>query len=69
MTNAQKIKMGLAYQNMSEAQLAREFGTTPQAFSQRIKTDKFTNAELEQIGNIIGAQYISAFEFPDGTRV
>jgi hypothetical protein len=69
MTNAQRIKMGLAYRNISEAQLARDFGTTPQAFSQRMKTDKFTNAELERIGEIIGAKYISAFEFPDGTRV
>jgi len=69
MTNAQKIKMGLAYKGMSEAQLAREFGTTPQAFSQRMKTDKFSNAELERIGDIIGAKYISAFEFPDGTKV
>jgi len=69
MTNAQKIKMGLAYKGMSEAQLAREFGATPHAFSQRMKTDKFSNAELERIGDIIGAKYISAFEFPDGTKV
>lgn len=69
MTNAQKIKMALAYKGMSEAALAREFDTTPQAFSQRMKTDKFSNEELERIARIIGAVYISAFEFPDGTKV
>ena len=32
MTNAQKIKMALAYRNISESELARRLGTTPQAF-------------------------------------
>lgn len=69
MPNAQKIRMALAYKNLSEAQLAREFGTSPQAFGQRMKTDKFTAEELERIAFILGASYSSTFEFPDGTRI
>lgn len=61
--------MALAYINMSESELARRFGATPQAFNQRMKTDKFTSEELQRIGEIVGAKYISAFQFPDGTKV
>lgn len=69
MTNAQKIKMALAYKNMSESALARQFGSSPQAFNQRMKTDKFTTADLEKIAAILGAKYIFAFEFDDGTKI
>ena len=69
MNNAQKIKMALAYKNMKEAELARMLGTTPQAFNQRLKTDKFTVEELTKIAEILGACYISKFEFPDGTVI
>ena len=69
MTNSQKIKMALAYKNMSESELARQFGTSPQAFNQRMKTDKFSSADLEKIADILGAKYIAVFEFPDGTKI
>jgi hypothetical protein len=69
MTNAQKIRMALAYVKMSEAELARRLDSTPQAFNQRMKTDKFSSNELEKIANIVGAKYLAYFEFPDGTKV
>jgi len=69
MSNAQKIRMALAYIRMSEAQLARSIGTSPQAFHQRMKTDKFTADDLSKIAKVLGATYSSVFEFPDGTRV
>lgn len=69
MTNAQKIKMALAYKGMSESELARQMGTTPQAFNQRMKTDKFSNSELEKIADIIGAQWVAEFHFSDGTKI
>ena len=37
MTISQKIKMALAYKGMSEADLARAVGSSPQAFNQRMK--------------------------------
>lgn len=69
MTNTQKIKLALAYKNMSESELARQLGTSPQAFNQRMKTDKFSSDELSRIANILNAKYVSSFEFPDGTVI
>ena len=69
MTNAKKIKMALAYKGISEAELARQMETSPSALNQRMKTDKFTNEELGEIAEKLGAVYNSYFEFPDGTRV
>ena len=69
MTTSKKIKMALAYIGMSEAQLARKIGTTPSAFNQRMKTDKFTSPELEKIANALGATYSFSFTFPDGTKI
>ncbi len=69
MTIAQKIRMALAYKHMSEAELARSIGSTPSAFNQRMKTDKFAKSELEQIASILGATYKAEFEFPDGTVI
>ena len=67
MTIAQKIRMALAYKHMSEAELARSIGSTPSAFNQRMKTDKFAKSEL--IASILGATYKAEFEFPDGTVI
>lgn len=69
MTNTQKIKLALAYKSMSESELARQLGTSPQAFNQRMKTDKFSSDELARIADILNAKYISNFEFPDGTVI
>lgn len=69
MTHAQKIRMALAYAHMSEAELARTIGTSPSAFNQRMKTDKFSTEELERIAGALGATYTAAFTFNDGTTV
>ena len=69
MTNAQRIKMALAYKGMSEANLARALNSTPAAFNQRMKTDKFTSEELEQIAAVLNAEYKASFIFPDGTQI
>lgn len=69
LTNAQKIKMALAYKGLKEADLARLLETTPQNFNQALKRDKFTQDNLEKIAELIGAKYIAFFEFPDGTQI
>ena len=69
LTNTQKIKMALAFIDKSEAWLAKEIGTTPQAFNQRLKTDKFSTIELDGIAKTLGAVYSFSFEFPDGTKI
>ena len=69
MTVPQKIKMVLAYKDMSESELARQIGTSPQAFNQRMKTGKFNSEDLEKIAQALGAQFFFGFEFPDGTKI
>jgi hypothetical protein len=70
MDTAQKIRMALAYKRMSEAELARSLDTSPSAFNQRMKTDKFTNNDLNKIASTLGAKFVPCvFEFPDGTKI
>lgn len=69
MTLEQKIKMALVFKGMTQADLARAIGTTPQAFNQRLKTERFTKEELEKIASALGAAYRAEFVFPDGTVI
>lgn len=69
MTVLQKIKMALAYKGMSESELARAIGTSPQAFNQRMKTGKFSSEDLEKIAEAMDAEYFFGFKFEDGTQV
>ena len=68
MTISQKIKMALAYKGMSEAELARAVGSSPQAFNQRMKTGKFSTEEMDKIAAALEADYYFGFEFKDGTK-
>ena len=69
MTISQKIKMALAYKGMSEAELARAVGSSPQAFNQRMKTGKFSTEEMDNIAEVLEAEYFFGFQFKDGTRI
>lgn len=69
MTNSTKIKMALAYKGISEAELARQLGSSPQAFNQRMKTDKFTSEELKNIAEILGATYTFYFDFGNEYKI
>ena len=69
MTIAQKIGMALSYKNMSQSELARQIGTTPQNLSQKIKRNTLTKEELEKIAETLGAVWKAEFEFPDGTII
>ena len=69
MTVPQKIKMALAYKNMSESELARQIGTSPQAFNQRMKTGKFSSEDMEKIAEALEAEYFFGFQFKDDTKI
>ena len=64
-----KIKLAETYAKISEAELARRIGTTPQALGQRIKTGKFSTSDLEKIAAAFGAEFVCAFRFQDGTEI
>ena len=63
---SRKIKAACAYVGKSEAQLARDLGTTPSAFNQRLKTGKFSSDELEQIADALDAELVLYFKLKDG---
>jgi len=69
MTMEQKINMALAYKGMSQAALAREMGTTPSNFNQKLKRSTFTVEELTKIAEVLGGEYFFGFRFPDGTQI
>ena len=50
-------------------ELGSRCGYSQSAFSQRLKRGKFTQEDLEQFVDQLGAKYFSGFEFPNGSRV
>lgn len=69
MTIEQKIKMALSYSGMSQSELARKIGTTPQNFNQKLKRNSLTKEEMEQIALALGGSWRAEFVFPDGTTI
>ena len=69
-TLQQQIEMALAYAgNVKKSDIAAKFGVTTSAFVQRLRTGKFTKEELEEIAASMDAEYISYFQFKDGTKI
>ena len=66
MSITDKIRMALAYKNMSEADLARALEMSPQALNQKLKRGKMSTEELQEIAAAMGAEYCFAFRFKDG---
>ncbi len=69
MTIEQKLKMALAFFNVSQAELARRIGTTPSNLNQKVKRNTLTNEELEHIANVLGCTWRAEFVMNDGTIV
>jgi len=64
-----KIDLAKAYAKVSTAELARRIETTPQALGQRLKTGKFSSADLDKIAAALGAEFVCCFRFPDGEEI
>lgn len=64
-----KIKMVMAYKNVSQAKLAELIGTSPQNLNKKIKRQTLSPEELEKIGEALGGKYRFYFEFEDGTKI
>ena len=70
MTLQQKIDMAIAYAgDVTKKDIAKKLGVTPSAFSQRLKTGKFTQEEMQMIAGALDAEYVSYFKFKDGKEI
>ena len=69
MTFEQKINMATAFKKISQAELARRIGATPQSFNKKVKRGTLTTDELNKIAEVLGAIYRFGFVFPDGTEI
>ena len=69
MTYEQKINMAVAYIGISQSELARRIGLTPQNFNKRTKLGTFSPEEMEKIAEALGAEYRYGFVFPDGKEI
>lgn len=64
----QRIRTAAAYRGMTQAKLAAALRMRPQNFNQKLKRGTFSEAELQQIAEAMGATFVCVFEFPDGQR-
>ena len=64
-----KIKMAIAYAEITQSELAKRMGMSPQAFSQRMKTGKFSSEDFDRIASALGAEFKFTIKMPDGTEI
>ena len=69
MSVEKQIKQLCVMLDISVSELARLCCTSPQAFTQKMKRDKFTPSDLKAIAEAAGCVYETAFILPDGERV
>ena len=51
--------------NISEAELARRVGVTPQNFNHKMKRDNFTETDLREIADALGLRLEISFVDPE----
>lgn len=66
MTISEQIKVLCARQNISQAELARRLGTTPQNLNAKIKRGSLTIDVLEKIAAVAGAKFERNFVLKNG---
>ena len=63
---AEKIRIMLIKRgNISEAELARRVGVSPQNMNNKMKRDKFTEADLRKIASALDCEYEAGFRMKD----
>lgn len=69
MATSEQVKILCVKLGISVSELARLYGSSPQAFSQKLKREGFTPAELKDIAKAAGCEYESSFLLPSGEKV
>lgn len=69
MTISEQIKVLCVRCKVSEAELARRLGKTPQSFSAKMKRESFTIKELNAIAEALGVGFQRYFILENGDQV
>ena len=66
MSMVQAIRIALVKRgNISEAELARRVGVSPQNFNNKMKRDNFTETDLREIADALGLKLEISFVDPE----
>lgn len=69
MTISEQIKVLCVRQNISQAELARRLGRSPQSFNSKMKRGSFTVEELERIAEVTGSKFERNFIITNGEKI
>lgn len=69
MSTSKQIKKLCVELDISVAELARLSGSSPQAFGQKMRRERFTPAELKEIAQAAGCTFETSFILPNGSHV
>lgn len=69
MATSEQVKILCVKLGISLSELARKCGTSPQAFSQKLKRDGFTPSELKKVAEVVGCDYKASFILPNGDTI
>lgn len=69
MTISEQIKILCVRCNVSEAELARRLGKSPQSFNAKMKRESFTIDDLNEIADAVGVEFKRNFILTNGEKI
>ena len=69
MTTSDMIRQLCEKMNISQAELCRRIGQTPQNFNKKLKRGTVSFEEMMEIAEELGVGYEQAFVLPDGEKI
>ena len=69
MTISEQIKVLCTRAGISNAELARRIGVSPQSLSAKLKRESFTISELETIADAVGVTFTRKFILNNGEEI
>lgn len=69
MTISEQIKVLCVRCSVSEAELARRLGKSPQSFNSKMKRGSFTVTELDDVADALGVEFNREFILSNGEKI
>ena len=69
MTVAEQVKVLCVLCGISEAELARRLGKSPQSLNAKLKRNKMSVDELEEIAKVLGVSFRRCFILENGDEI